>query len=214
MVPGACHWPIGDPNVDFCFLCNDGGSLLGCRTCKRSYHRSCLDSPPSQSIYNDAFYCPTCTKRGWHEEPPSDTLPLARDDVEGTRDFRKRSRDVSGVPTVVPSPGDSWLHGREAPTRTFQRLPMTFAETSEGMQVTKPKQGKRRSRYQTVSDEVDAAMITIYRELGNTSELRSELSRMRHQVAKLEQENQIQQGKVELMRGRPNCEKQCRNHLA
>ena len=77
---------------------------------------------------------------------------------------------------------------------------MTFAETSEGIQVTKPKQGKRRSRYQTVSDEVDAAMITIYRELGNTSELRSELSRMRHQVAKLEQENQIQQGKVELVR--------------
>ena len=77
---------------------------------------------------------------------------------------------------------------------------MTFAETSEGIQVTKPKQGKRRSRYQTVSDEVDAAMITIYRELGNTSELRSELSRMRHQVANLEQENQIQQGKVELVR--------------
>ena len=85
-------WLVGDPHVPFCFECKKEGGLLGCHTCKRSYHLACLgdiaETPPKQT-----FYCPLCIERGWNVRPPPEILPLSP----------VSSREVSPAPVSRPS---------------------------------------------------------------------------------------------------------------
>ncbi|KIW33844.1 uncharacterized protein PV07_00663 [Cladophialophora immunda] len=76
MVPGCRHWRIGDPNVTFCFECKKEGDVMGCKTCKRSYHSACLGEEVPPEDTTTAFYCPTCVERGWNVHPPPEILPL------------------------------------------------------------------------------------------------------------------------------------------
>ncbi|KAJ9602970.1 hypothetical protein H2200_012750 [Cladophialophora chaetospira] len=77
MVPGCRHWRMGDPNVPYCFECKKEEDVLGCRTCKRSYHAACLgDHAPAEPTSTNIFYCPVCVERGWDVQPPADILPL------------------------------------------------------------------------------------------------------------------------------------------
>jgi PHD-finger len=210
MVPGARHWRIGDPNVNFCFVCTDGEDLLGCHTCKRSYHRLCLSPPPPHDIDHETFHCPTCTARGWHMTPPTDILPY-----QSLSEIHSEPGNIhDGLHTTSPTSGSlkqlgsshhartqAYIQGTVAPTRNAAKssvVPGEASAASHGKGATKP--GKRRSRYQTVSDEVDSAMSTIYRELESASELRTEIARLHDKVARLEQERQIQEGKVALVR--------------
>ncbi|OAP57453.1 hypothetical protein AYL99_08191 [Fonsecaea erecta] len=92
MVPGCRHWRIGDPNVPWCFECKKEGDVMGCKTCKRSYHAACLgESGPAEDASTNAFYCPTCVQRGWDMRPPADILPLTP----------LSSRESSPVPQIT-----------------------------------------------------------------------------------------------------------------
>ena len=52
-------------NNDNCEACNDGGELLCCDGCPRSFHFSCLDPPTSPDKISDTekWYCNVCKKR-------------------------------------------------------------------------------------------------------------------------------------------------------
>ncbi|KIW13329.1 hypothetical protein PV08_08517 [Exophiala spinifera] len=112
-VPGYRHWRIGDPNMSTCFECNKGGNLVGCRTCKRSYHIACLKERASEElVFRRRFHCPLCIERGWDEQPPPEILPLtAPSSRSGSPDPPSRqvvSRRVSGAgdePTNMPRLG-------------------------------------------------------------------------------------------------------------
>ena len=50
-----------DENNDFCEECKDGGTLLCCSTCPRSYHLNCLDPPLTREPPADVdWFCPMC----------------------------------------------------------------------------------------------------------------------------------------------------------
>jgi len=48
---------------DFCTICQDGGTLMVCDGCEKSYHRNCLD-PPLEKVPEGDWFCPEC---GEHE---------------------------------------------------------------------------------------------------------------------------------------------------
>ena len=190
LVPGCRHWRIGDPNVDFCVQCNEheGGPLLGCRTCKRSYHESCLSDAFQSLMYSGYFYCQTCTSRGWNIDPPRNILPIS---ITPALDPRSDAQEAAQAPKFTADRTES-----QAPKR--QLLP----SLSLGRSVAEPqpKPAKRRSRYQTVPDEVDQAMSTIYRELEQAAELKTKVSLLYNRVNQLEQEQRMQAGQFALER--------------
>ena len=51
---GAAHI-----NVNWCFLCTAGGSLVCCERCPASFHLDCLTLEPGQNI-EDSYYCDNC----------------------------------------------------------------------------------------------------------------------------------------------------------
>ena len=71
-------------------MCNKEGDVLGCHTCKRSYHPGCVkESTPIALLSKDVFHCPVCIERGWDKQPPPEILPLTP----------ATSRDTSPEPT-------------------------------------------------------------------------------------------------------------------
>ena len=59
---------------------------------------------------------------------------------------------------------------------------------------------RRRSRYQTVSDEVEGALVTICKELESSAALRKTVSDLHDIVTKLEQTRRIQEGRLAVKR--------------
>lgn len=47
-----------DGNFDYCVVCEDGGDLICCSECPRSFHRSCIDNP--SSILSANWSCERC----------------------------------------------------------------------------------------------------------------------------------------------------------
>ena len=68
---------VGDPNVPFCFGCNNDGDFLGCRTCQRSYHAACLtDCASAEEASKDVFHFYICIARGGNVQPSPEILRL------------------------------------------------------------------------------------------------------------------------------------------
>ena len=44
---------------DYCDVCKDGGTLIECSHCPKSFHLKCLD-PPLKEVPEGAWFCPTC----------------------------------------------------------------------------------------------------------------------------------------------------------
>jgi hypothetical protein len=44
---------------DWCVVCDDGGEMIICDGCSRSYHLQCLN-PPRKQIPSGAWHCPKC----------------------------------------------------------------------------------------------------------------------------------------------------------
>lgn len=59
---------------------------------------------------------------------------------------------------------------------------------------------KKKSRYQTMTDEVDQAITTIYRELESVAELRIEIKLLQDQMKAIDQARQISEGRLALER--------------
>ncbi|CAF0825687.1 unnamed protein product [Brachionus calyciflorus] len=51
----------GINNLEFCFVCKDGGELLCCDSCPQSYHLKCLQ-PPLTRVPNYEWTCPRCSE--------------------------------------------------------------------------------------------------------------------------------------------------------
>eukprot|EP00962_Isochrysis_galbana_P014278 scaffold4085_cov113-Isochrysis_galbana.AAC.3 len=55
----------GDPDYDECFYCEDGGNLLCCDGCPKTFHLECLVPPMREADLPDGdWYCPFCVGKG------------------------------------------------------------------------------------------------------------------------------------------------------
>lgn len=70
----------GSPHSSLCFTCREESDvLIGCTTCCRSYHPTCLPSEPQRS---QLWHWPGCLKREWHVATPDDSSAQVRVGIE------------------------------------------------------------------------------------------------------------------------------------
>ncbi|PGH06104.1 hypothetical protein AJ79_06638 [Helicocarpus griseus UAMH5409] len=116
---------------------------------------------------------------------PTTTMPLSSSGVDSMKSFGISHETASSI---------SYRHDTCHSSRLLERkgAECSTPSTSAG--------APRRSRYQTVSNEVDDALSTIYRELEMGVELQAQMRDLQARVSFLEQELSIANGKVALSR--------------
>ncbi|PGH03165.1 hypothetical protein GX51_04200 [Blastomyces parvus] len=220
---GTRDWRMGDPNMETCYVCKLKNNLFGCKTCMRSCHAMCLAPPRRDSDMPSPFHCPVCVEKSWHTNPPAHIIPLSAASSPRKSEFSPNpSYPAANAPSRYSATCERYTVSCESAstTSTMAVSSSRSAEectknlyTSQESGLDAPYQHEpcqsaraqdaaapRRSRYQTVSNEVDDALSTIYRELEMGVELQSRMKDLQARVSFLEQELNIANGRVVLSR--------------
>ncbi|KAL4873105.1 hypothetical protein BDV12DRAFT_160394 [Aspergillus spectabilis] len=212
----------GSPHDSICFICFKPKDLEGCDTCRRSYHTSCMPASSSRGLgegsQSEAWYCDVCVDRGWHENPPMITPPdspvlgaverprelLSEQTGAGDSDTIPAARSSAhrpAPPTVEPRPTQSIP--LQATTRTQQLTSTANEGVRRGPKIatsnTAPTLfGSRKSRYNTLSEDVESALAVLYRELEKIPFLDQKIEELESEVSRLDQEVRIQRNELAL----------------
>ncbi|KAI5460148.1 hypothetical protein BGZ63DRAFT_389595 [Mariannaea sp. PMI_226] len=210
----------GAPHDDFCFGCKQPGDLDFCVTCRRSYHKACkleraTDASPEGGAIQGAtgWFCEICVDRNWHINPPPLTppaspelLPLAVPAIQTlpqarmTNSIREYSQNqicagnhgVSPVPLLLTTSGGP---GTTTTTATATKRQSEATNTTSRRGTT-----TRKSRYTTLSTEVDSALRTLYCELEASAEARHQVTDLEAQVSHLRRELDLRGSELLLAR--------------
>lgn len=181
------HLGAGSPHDNICFECYQPLILILCDTCKRSYHDFC--KPKDSFLREDdahSWYCPVCVDRGWHLAPPAITPPASpRTGTPNTTAINLASH----APTRANSEA---VHHEDMANRA-QR-------TTAPRELTAPSapSAPRKSRFNTLPEEVDSALWVVYRELESVPLLRQNISDLQFQLSSLRQELSIRRNELAL----------------
>ncbi|KAL7789156.1 hypothetical protein V8C37DRAFT_386864 [Trichoderma ceciliae] len=210
---------VGSPHDAFCFICRKEIDLLACYTCRRSYHQRCLDQPLDQLYYGDKFFCRVCVKRQWHEHlpppspPPSPPPERQRVALPSHRPNTQPSIEA-GLSLTSPAPtainqnslasaptSFTWLSQNQfttPPTRSSTILSprdstplsglLNMSGAGRGM-VAGPR--GPRSRFSTLSAEVDDAVSLLLRELEYLGDARQKIAQLEDVIVRLQQDVRI-----------------------
>ncbi|KAL5340293.1 hypothetical protein BJX70DRAFT_123405 [Aspergillus crustosus] len=220
----ANRWvEAGSPHDAICFICFKPRELEGCDTCRRSYHTSCM--PPSSSRglgegpQSQAWYCDVCVDRGWHENPPMMTPPDSPvfGGVEKSRqalDEESRAGDSESSlgqrqASVQPSAPALGPQLPQLPVQTAPKVHQPASTANEGVRrglkisaasAAPVPFASRKSRYNTLSDNVESALTTLYQELEKIPFLEQKVDDLESEVSRLNQEVRIQRNELALSR--------------
>ncbi|KAL6859363.1 hypothetical protein J3F83DRAFT_749921 [Trichoderma novae-zelandiae] len=210
----------GSPHDACCFICKREMDLLDCYTCRRSYHQRCLDQPLDQLYHRDNFFCRVCVNRQWHEHlpppspPPSPplerqrvALPSHRPSVQPSAEVRAPSTSPAPAATLNQNPQASgptsftWLSQNQftAPLTRSSTIasPRTSTPLSGVINLNGPGRGivsgprGPRSRFSTLSAEVDDAVSLLLRELEYLGDARQKISQLEDVIVRLQQDVRI-----------------------
>ncbi|ODM18441.1 hypothetical protein SI65_06312 [Aspergillus cristatus] len=174
----------GSPHDSICFECYQPVDLVPCDTCKRSYHDSC--KPKDSFLREDdarLWYCPVCVDRGWHLAPPTITPPA--------------SPRMGALNPAATNPAS------RAPIRANSEAVHHEDAANRAQRTTTPRESiapsaPRKSRFNTLPEEVDSALWVVYRELESVPLLRQNISDLQFQISSLRQELSIRQNELAL----------------
>ncbi|PLB55518.1 hypothetical protein P170DRAFT_506100 [Aspergillus steynii IBT 23096] len=195
----------GAPHDLRCFECHqETGLLEACETCRRVYHEACkpaegcfASSPQQQqeeALPPRQWYCPVCVHLGWHVTPPVLTPPQS--------------------PVLTPAL-ESGIPGREGSIHADTMQDASSARQSNSgsreveASVEKEKEkekekhtdaSRRRSRFDTLSPQVESALWVLYRELESVPLSQRRIANLENEMAQLRQEVRIQKNEIELGR--------------
>lgn len=197
-------WQVGGIHSKNCFTCKKPGTSLDCHNCPRSYHRRCLDPPIHGNFKIDGpWYCPNCV--------------ILRDDlddggsmvVNGVVSHHKARQGMMKVDVDVDSV-TPWHRERakeKSPeteragwglvARGGRKEPLLL----DGLHIGGERQlsHHKRSRYTTLSGDIDDALGLLNRELEQAAQRRLIISEMAEKLAAAEQEARIWKGRAELL---------------
>lgn len=131
------------------------------------------------------WYCPVCVNRGWHVAPPTITPPAS-----------PRAR------TPNPEPrGPSFTQSTRANSEAVRHED----EANRARRTMAPRDSTassapRKSRFNTLPEEVDSALWVVYRELESAPLLRQTISDLQFEMSSLRQELSIRQNELALNR--------------
>ncbi|EHK19735.1 uncharacterized protein TRIVIDRAFT_46785 [Trichoderma virens Gv29-8] len=211
----------GSPHDAFCFVCKREMDLLDCYTCRRSFHQRCLESPIDEFTHSDNFFCRVCVNRQWHEHlpppspPPSPplerqrvALPSHRPNVQPSVEIRAPSTSTSPAPTAPTQNAQAsgptsftWLSQNQFTTPLTRSTPVSSPRTSTplsgvinlngpGRGIVAGPRGPR-SRFSTLSAEVDDAVSLLLRELEYLGDARQKIAQLEDVIVRLQQDVRI-----------------------
>ncbi|KAH6603638.1 hypothetical protein Trco_008413 [Trichoderma cornu-damae] len=209
----------GSPHDNFCFLCNGTDDLVGCYTCIRSYHRRCLEQPVDRFYHGNNFYCRVCMNRQWHEHPPPPSPPPSppperqRVALPSHRPNAQPGIEVR-APSNSPVPAAATQNAQAAGPTSFTWLsqnqfttPLTRSSTVPSPRDSTPLSGVMsmsgagrgmvagprgpRSRFSTLSAEVDDAVSLLLRELEYLGDARQKITQLEDVIVRLQQDVRI-----------------------
>ncbi|KAL7815643.1 hypothetical protein V8C26DRAFT_402277 [Trichoderma gracile] len=210
----------GSPHDAFCFICKRETDLLDCYTCRRSYHQQCLDQPLDHFYHSNNFFCRVCVNRQWHEHlpppspPPSPPLERQRVALPSHRPSAQPSAEVQ-MPPISPTPAATPNQNAQSSGQTsFTWLsqnqftaPLTRSSTIASPRTSTPMSGVinlsgpgrssvsgprgPRSRFSTLSPEVDDAVSLLLRELEYLGDARQKISQLEDVIVRLQQDVRI-----------------------
>lgn len=195
--------------------------LLDCYTCRRSYHQRCLDQPLDQFYHSNNFFCRVCVNRQWHEHlpppspPPSPPLERPRVALPSHRPSVQPGAEVQ-LPSSSPAPAAmtpnqnaqhtgqtsfTWLSQNQftAPLTRSSTIPSPRTSTpmssvinlsGPGRSIASGPRGPR-SRFSTLSPEVDDAVSLLLRELEYLGDARQKISQLEDVIVRLQQDVRI-----------------------
>ncbi|PTB65124.1 hypothetical protein BBK36DRAFT_1121418 [Trichoderma citrinoviride] len=210
----------GSPHDPFCFICKQETDLLDCYTCRRSYHQRCLDRPLEHFNRSNNFFCRVCVNRQWHEHlpppspPPSPPLERQRVALPSHRPSVQPGAEVR-LPSISPAPAATTSQNAQSSGQTsFTWLsqnqftaPLTRSSTTASPRTATPLSGVinlsgpgrsivsgprgPRSRFSTLSAEVDDAVSLLLRELEYLGDARQKISQLEDVIVRLQQDVRI-----------------------
>ncbi|KAE8154597.1 hypothetical protein BDV25DRAFT_147546 [Aspergillus avenaceus] len=194
----------GSPHDLLCFECYQPDSLIPCDTCRRVYHDACKPNDSAQRERNSTslWYCPVCVQRGWHDTPPMITPPASpvltpASNVESTLDYVRSSASAPVQATAGSHPQLSYAANQD-PTRTAKQPDRIQQKCATKLSTADL--APRKSRFNTLPQEVDSALWVVYRELESVPLLRQRITDLESGMSSLRQELNISRNEVALSR--------------
>ncbi|KAL3493950.1 hypothetical protein BJX62DRAFT_199378 [Aspergillus germanicus] len=220
----------GSNHETTCRVCSRGGTLDPCHTCRLAFHTDCVSlSRHVAPDGSTSAYCSICVERGWHRSPPALTPPASpipraidQPDVETPAKpaLPTSSRSMSIPSLVAPTFKDS--SGQPLPQFMQQRLQETIddvrfieavnasrkrqletaahADSSEPSTDTPTTKRQRKSRFATLSNEVEGALSVLYRELESVTSLKLQIEELQSQKRQDAQLIKLRDNDIAIMR--------------
>ncbi|KAH8424851.1 uncharacterized protein LDX57_002595 [Aspergillus melleus] len=199
----------GAPHDLRCFECYQEGGTPGlgnldpCPTCRLVYHEACkpqdgcwVSSQPQGPQQDDVplrrWFCPICVNRGWHVTPPVLTPPQSP---------VLRPVTPAPVPAAVVPVCEGGLRAENVEATSCT------ADSGKGRQIDTDTEkekatdaSRRKSRFDTLSPQVESALWVLYRELESVPLAQRRIANLENEMAQLRQEVRIQRNEIELTR--------------
>ncbi|KAL4967688.1 uncharacterized protein BDV14DRAFT_197698 [Aspergillus stella-maris] len=209
-------WKLaGSPHDTICFECSKPDELYPCKTCRRSYHWRCM-SPDTKAnyTYGSPWFCAVCLARGWREKRPVISPPVlpwlnaSSYPAGSTPDppevpVRAGAEETSTAARASNAPGPPPVITRsttQQPQSQDSLRPIvvgTRGRHSSNARTPAPS-GPRKSRFNTLSEEVDSALWVVYRELEGVPLLKQQITDLQSEVLRLRQELNITRNELAL----------------
>jgi hypothetical protein len=206
----------GSTHDDQCCICHKPDNLELCNTCRLAFHPHCLPNGWARDSGNHLF-CAICVARGWDHSPPVLTPPTSPrpSQAELPAPVSTTNADSNALKPAPALRNDelevAQAHYNTTPgaklaviagqVLTNARSDYTASSCMPADSGTaEPRRRQRKSRYSTLSGEVDLSLATIYRELESVASLRSQIEYLRDANAQQTQNIRIHEQNQQAMR--------------
>lgn len=227
----------GSKNETTCRICLQPGTVLPCRTCRVAFHTGCVPENSLSEPDSLSLYCSICVQRGWHLSPPELTPPASPvlGPIQQPQVDRPPATPVS-APSTMPSSNPVGATSISEPTgpSTTPQAPQEdsgnaaqrhtdIPQNSLGVNVnptddivtesSAPKR-KRKSRFATLSSEVDESLSVLYRELESITSLKMQIIDLRNESIHQNQMIRLRDNKIAILERDLQQRKSAENELA
>ncbi|KAJ5145176.1 hypothetical protein N7448_002568 [Penicillium atrosanguineum] len=216
----------GSLNDKFCRVCLQPGDLYPCHTCKPAFHAGCIPDG-SRRDTADNLFCAICVRRGWNVAPPSLTPPpspglaparkldatvkpaviaprrsMPDGSVGPAAVFNSMQEQEAAKNAMTPFPADYRAVQPRAAAIDLAGSSNSNAPSENNDRNTaspRPKR-QRKSRFATLSSEVDASLAVLYRELESVASLKAQVEDLQIQNTQYLQTVKIRDNNIAVLR--------------
>ncbi len=192
------------PHHDFCYVCGGTMELFGCQTCEISFHSSCMTPTLQADDVPTFWFCPHCVDRDLHIPPE---LPEPGGGELNVRVYPSPTSTETTKESALTMVSNSIARSNESPINqdgSSKAQPQITTAASSKMKTAASRSKRtyspprKRSKYSSLSSEVDKALAVIQKELETAANVGRTEDKLREKVKSLEQQLKLKDGQIKL----------------